>query len=438
MRPMKTTAALSLALFFASLVLPLRAQDDAAQLLSLYKHLHAAPELSREEVHTAARMAQEFKALGYAVTEKVGGHGVVALLENGAGPVVWIRADMDALPVSEETGLDYASKVRAKSSAGPESGVMHACGHDMHMTVAVGTAARLIAQRAQWSGTLVFILQPAEELGSGAKAMLADGLLARFPRPATILAEHVDAALATGRVSVTPGPIFACVDSVDITVRGVGGHGAYPHRAKDPVVLAAQMVLAFQTIVSRENSPLEPAVVTVGSIHGGTKHNVIGEEVKLQLTVRCYDAKVRALLLASIKRIAEHTARAAGMPEDRLPMVSVHEDEALGALVNTPEYAEHATRVLAAALPGGAASVARRAPEMGAEDFALFGIAVPEARLLMFRLGTIPPERVAIAEAGGAALPSIHSPRYAPDPIPSIATGIAAMCILVRDALGLR
>ncbi|MSR75953.1 MAG: amidohydrolase [Planctomycetes bacterium] len=420
------------------LCIAVNAQDEAQRLLQLYKELHAAPELSQQEEKTAARMAQEFRALGYSITEKIGGHGVLALLENGPGPVLWIRADMDALPVTEETGVAWASKVRAASSAGPESGVMHACGHDMHMTVAVGTAAKLVASKAHWSGTLMFLLQPAEEIGVGAKAMLADGLLKRAPKPDTILAQHVDAAVATGQVSVTPGPIFACVDSVDVVVRGVGGHGAYPHRARDPVVLAAQMVLAFQTLVSRENSPLDPAVVTVGSIHGGTKHNVIGEEVKMQLTVRCYDERVRKQLLGGIKRIAEHTARAAGMPEDRLPTVHVHESESLGALVNTPEYAAHATKVLAAALPGGAASVLCRAPEMGAEDFALFGQAVASARLLMFRLGTIPPARVAAAEQGGPPLPSIHSPRYAPDPAPSIATGVTAMYALALDALGKR
>ncbi len=416
---------------------PLQAQNavNDAYLVKLYKELHAKPELSLQETATSARMAQELRALGYSVTEKVGGNGVLAVLANGDGPAIWIRSDMDALPVTEETGLAYASKVRALSQAGVESGVMHACGHDVHMAVAVGTAAELMRLKSAWSGTVVFIMQPAEELVAGARAMLADGLLARVPVPATILAEHVDAALAAGRVSITPGPIFACVDSVDITVRGVGGHGAYPHKTRDPVVLAANMILQFQTIVSRENSPLDPAVVTVGSIHGGTKHNIIGEEVRLQLTVRCYREEVRAKILAAIQRIAEHTARAAGMPEDRLPVVHVRKEESLGALVNTPEYAEHARGVLEKALPGGAKDVVRQAPEMGAEDFAEFGRAVPAARLLMFRLGSVAPDSVAAAEAGGPALPSIHSPRYAPLPAPTIQTGVRAMTALALDAL---
>ncbi len=425
----------SLPLLAAATLLPAQSAVDDASLVKLYKELHAKPELSLHETATSARMAAEFRAFGYAVTEKVGGHGVLALLANGAGPVLWIRADMDALPVTEATGLDYASTVRAMAQAGVESGVMHACGHDVHMAVAVGTAAELVRKRDSWSGSLVFILQPAEELGAGARAMLADGLLARLPTPSTILAEHVDAALAAGRVSITPGPIFACVDSVDITVRGVGGHGAYPHKTRDPVVLAANMILQFQTIVSRENSPLDPAVVTVGSIHGGTKHNIIGEEVKLQLTVRCYREEVRAKILAAIHRIAEHTARAAGMPEDRLPVVHVRKEESLGALVNTPEYAEHARSVLEKALPGGARDVVRQDPEMGAEDFAEFGRAVPTARLLMFRLGSVAPELVAAAEAGGPALPSIHSSRYAPLPLPTIQTGVRAMTALALDAL---
>jgi hippurate hydrolase len=411
---------------------------DEAHLLRLYKELHAAPELSLQEEKTAARMATEFRALGYSVTEKVGGHGVIAQLVNGAGPTIWIRSDMDALPVTEETSLEYASKVRALSQAGVESGVMHACGHDIHMTVAVGAAAELVRRKAEWRGIVVFILQPAEELVAGARAMLADRLLERVPTPTVILAEHVDAALAAGRVSITPGPIFACVDSVDITVRGVGGHGAYPHKTRDPVVLAAQMIVQFQTIVARENSPLDPAVVTVGSIHGGTKHNIIGEEVKLQLTVRCYREEVRAKILASIRRIAEHSARAAGMPEDRLPIVHVRKEESLGALVNTPEYAAHARTVLLKALPGGARDLVQQAPEMGAEDFAEYGLAVPSAQLLMFRLGSVSAEAVAAAESGGPALPSIHSPRYAPVPAPTIKTGVLAMTAIALDALQVR
>ena len=290
-----STAVLAATLFVSS--------AQAEDLVKLYKYLHANPELSLMETKTAALLAGKLDKLGFEVTENVGGTGVVAVMKNGDGPTVMIRADMDALPVKEQTGVDYASTVITKNRDGIEKPAMHACGHDIHMTVLIGTAKELVAEKANWSGTLVMILQPAEELGLGARMMLEDGLFTRFPRPDYNLALHDNPALAAGKVGIVPGYALANVDSVDITVRGIGGHGAYPHTTKDPIVLAAQLVTAMQTIVSRETSPLDSAVLTVGSIHGGSKHNIISDEVKLQLTLRSYKDDVRMNTINSIKRM---------------------------------------------------------------------------------------------------------------------------------------
>ncbi len=409
-------------------------ERELPSLLELYKHLHANPELSNEEAKTSIRMAEEMKARHFEVTSGVGGHGVVAVMKNGEGPTVLVRTDMDALPIEEATGLDYASKVRGHNAAGQECGVMHACGHDMHMSVWVGTARVLEALKDQWRGTVVMIAQPAEERSAGARAMLKDGLFERWPTPDYALALHVDAQLEAGKVGWTAGPALASVDAVDVLIRGVGGHGAYPHNTKDPVVLACQTVLAFQTIVSREMRPLDPAVVTVGSIHGGTKHNIIPDEVKLQVTVRCYAESVREKILAAIRRIAEGEARAAGMPEDRLPVVTADESEHTPAMINEPGLTAKVAASLEREL--GAAAVVERAPEMGAEDFARYGLVRKETKACMFRLGTVPPEKVAASKLPGAApLPSVHSSRYAPDPAPSLTTGVRAMSAAVMDLL---
>ena len=280
--------------------LPEAIKADMPQLMTLYRDLHANPELSMQEVRTPAKLAAEMRKLGFKVTEKVGKTGVVAVLENGPGPVLMLRADMDGLPVVEQTGLPFASKIRATARSGVETGVMHACGHDTHMTAFIGTARRLAAMKDQWSGTLVMILQPGEETGEGARAMLDDGLYTRFPKPDYVLAFHDAAALPAGKIGVTAGYALANVDSVDILVKGLGGHGAYPHTTKDPIVLASRIVVALQTLVSRENNPLDPAVVTVGSFQGGAKHNIISDEAKLQLTVRSYKPEVRKLLLVGI------------------------------------------------------------------------------------------------------------------------------------------
>src|ERR1035441_8675221 len=315
---------------------------ECPSLFELYKHLHSHPELSFQEAQSAARVADELRKAGCEVTAGVGKGGVVGLLRNGAGPTLLLRADMDALPVKELTGLPYASTVMGKDPQGKDVPVMHACGHDIHMTWLVG-AARVLGQiKDQWQGTLVFIGQPAEEAVGGALSMLNDGLYQRFPRPDFCFALHDDAELAAGSVGYAPGFSGANVDSVDITVHGVGGHGAYPHKTKDPVVLAAQIILDLQTVASREVQPGEPVVVTVGSIHGGTRRNIIPDEVRLQLTVRSYKEEARQQTLAAMKRIVRGQALAAGIPEDRLPEVKMT-DEITPALYNDPKLTEDGT-----------------------------------------------------------------------------------------------
>jgi amidohydrolase len=405
---------------------------DLPTLVALYTDLHRTPELSFAEEKTAAKMAAQMRRLGFVVTEKVGGHGVVAVLKNGPGPTLLLRADMDGLPVPEQTGLAYASTVTTKDGQGNTVPVMHACGHDIHMTVLIGTARRLVAQKADWSGTLVLIAQPAEEVGSGAKAMLADGLFERFPRPDLALALHVNADLPAGQISVAPGFAFANVDSVDVTARGVGGHGAYPHTTRDPVVLASQIVVALQTLVSRNTNPLEPAVVTVGSIHGGTKHNIIPDEVKLQLTVRSYSDEVRAALLDGIARIARGQALAAGVPEDRLPIVAV-QDQSTPSTFNTDGLSATVLRVAKARLGDG--RVRRATPVMGGEDFGRYWRADKRIESTIFWLGAVKQASYDAAKAKGTSLPSLHSPFFAPDPEPTLKAGIDVMTSTALDVL---
>lgn len=426
MRKTTTGAALGL----VALLAPNVAQ--AEDLLKLYKYLHANPELSRMETNTAALLAGKLAKLGFEVTEHVGETGVVAVMKNGEGPTVLIRADMDALPVKEQTGLPYASTVMTKDYEGNTVPAMHACGHDIHMTVLIGVAENLVAQKADWSGTLILILQPAEELGQGARLMLEDGLFTRFPRPDFNLALHDNASLAAGKIGVVPGYAMANVDSVDITVRGIGGHGAYPHTTKDPVVLASQIVLGLQTIVSRETSPLDPAVVTVGSIHGGTKHNIIPDEVKLQITLRSYTDEVRENTIASIKRIADGLGRAYGLPDDKLPIVKV-KDEFTPALYNNPELAARIAPVIASVI--GEKNMPERKPVMGGEDFGQFGRVEPKIPSLLFTLGAVDPKAIKKAKKTGASLPSLHSPFFAPDAKPTIETGVKAMTASALDLL---
>jgi hippurate hydrolase len=399
-------------------------------MVGLYRELHARPELSLEEHETAATVARELAAAGYEVTTGVGGTGVVALLRNGDGPVVLVRGDMDGLPVTEATGLPYASQVRAKRPDGSDVGVMHACGHDVHTSNLIGTARLLAALREQWRGTLVAIAQPAEELGRGALAMIGDGLFERFPRPAYAIALHVDGDMPAGSVGISPGWSAANVDSVDITLFGRGGHGARPHQAVDPIVAGAHLVTSLQTLVSRRIRAIDPAVVTVGSFHGGSKHNVIPDEVHLQLTVRSYSDEVRAQLLDGIRQLAEDTCRTFQCTK---PPAVVLRDEYTPAVYNDPELAAAAGRIFGALV--GEDNVIPREPGMGGEDFGRYSreLDVPG---LIYRLGSVDPARIAAAEKpDGEPLPSLHSARYAPLPGPTLRTGMRTLASLALALL---
>jgi hippurate hydrolase len=407
-----------------------RLNEEYPSLEKLYHHLHAHPELSLHEEKTAERLASELRDLGIEVTPKVGGHGVVGVFRNGNGRTILLRADLDALPVKEQTGLAYASKVKTTDDKGNEVDVMHACGHDVHMTALVGAARMLVHLKDQWRGTLVLIGQPAEEREKGAERMLAAGLFSRFPKPDYCLALHVNAELPAGTVGLTEGFTMANVDSVDITIRGVGGHGAWPHKTKDPVLIAAQTIVALQTIVSRERDPLEPAVVTVGSIHGGTKHNVIPDEVQLQLTVRSFTDEMRRHLLDSIERIARGQAFSAGLPEDRMPIVKIL-DEFTPAAYNNPELTRRLAAVFKRTL--GEGKVLDRKPTMGGEDFGQYGRTKDKIPICMFWLGSVEPEQAAESERTGQSLPSLHSSLYHPLPEPTIKTGVMAMTTAVLE-----
>ncbi len=399
--------------------------EDMPGLMELYRDLHANPELSFQEVETAAKLAARARALGFEVTEQVGKTGVVAVMRNGDGPTVMLRADMDGLPLVEKTGLPYASKRTAIPASGVETGVMHACGHDTHMAAWIGTAQLLSERKDEWQGTLVMILQPAEEIGEGALAMLEDGLYTRFPKPDYVLGFHDAAQFPAGMIGYSPGYALANVDSVDITVPGLGGHGAYPHTTKDPIVLASAIVMRLQTLVSRESSPLDPAVVTVGSFHAGYKHNIISDEAKLQLTVRSYSDESRQLLLDGIKRIARGEAITAGMPEDRMPTVTV-QDPYTPSTYNTPEFTENVMADLSVRF--GEDRVMKVPSVMGGEDFGQFYRADPDnIESLIFWVGGVPAEDFQKAEAGEIKLPSLHSPFWAPDAEKVIGTATEAM-----------
>lgn len=402
-------------------------------LEALYRDLHQNPELSLMEERTSRRIAAELRAAGTEVTENVGGYGVVGVLKNGTGPTVLIRCDLDGLPVNEETGLPYASRVRTKDLAGREVSVMHACGHDVHMTALVGVARVLASLRESWQGTVVFVAQPAEERGVGARAMLSAGLYRRFPKPDFALALHDSATLPAGTVATYEGFIMANVDWVDITVRGVGGHGAYPHTTKDPVVLASRIVLALQTIVSRETRPLDPAVITVGSIHGGDKANVIPNEVKLQLTVRSYSDQVREHLIEAIGRTCRGEAIAAGIPDELMPTVKLITEEHTPATFNDPELTRRLRSTFVEWL--GRDHVTTTEPEMGGEDFSEFGRTVEHVPISLFRVGAVAPEKIAESRRTGVPLPSTHSSRFAPVPEPTLKTSITAMTAAVLDLL---
>jgi amidohydrolase len=411
---------------------------DIASWLSTYKMLHAAPELSHREEKTSAFVAAELRKLGFTVTERVGkfqnaqwvGYGVVAVLKNGPGPTVLVRTELDALPVEEKTGLPYSSHVKVKNDAGVEVNVMHACGHDIHMTSFLGTAKLLAELKSRWSGTLILLGQPAEETGDGALAMLRDNLYGNFPKPDFAIAMHDKPELETGKVGYTPGYAMASATSIDIKIRGVGGHGSAPETTKDPIVVAAQVVMALQTIVSRENSPLDPAVVTVGSIHGGTRYNIIPDEVNLQLTVRTYKEEVRRKVLASIERIVKGVAATAGIPEDRAPSVKV--SEGTGATYNEPQLVERLVAVFKQAL--GEENVVKMPPIMASEDFGNFSLdhKIPTT---IFWLGASDPAKVKESRESGVALPGLHSALFAPVPEPTLRTGVKAMTSAVLDLM---
>ena len=406
--------------------------EDMPGLMELYKDLHANPELSFQEFETAKKLAARARELGFDVTEGVGQTGVVAVMRNGAGPTVMLRADMDALPVEEQTGLPYASKARGVPASGIESYLMHACGHDTHMAAWIGAAQLLSERKDEWSGTLVMILQPAEELGLGALAMLEDGLFERFPKPDYVLGFHDAAGAPAGFIGYAKGYALANVDSVDITVKGVGGHGAYPHTTKDPIVIASSIVMRLQTLVSREKNPLDPAVVTVGSFLAGAKHNIIPDEAKLQLTVRSYGAESRAQLLEGIKRIARAEALAAGLPKDRLPEITV-QDPYLPSTYNTPEFTD---RVMAGLADRFGERIKEVPPVMGGEDFGQFYLADPEnIESLIFWVGGVPMEDWQKSQAGELELPSLHSPFWAPDAETVIATATEAMTAATLDLM---
>ena len=417
------------------------AVSELPSLLAIYKDIHSHPELSTREEKTSALVAKELRATGCEVTENFGKYdnpnlkcyGVVGIMKNGTGPTVLVRTDMDALPVEEDTGLPYASKVTTKGDDGREVHVMHACGHDAHMSAFIGTARALQRLKDRWSGTIVFIGQPAEETVGGARALLKAGLYDRFGKPDFALGFHDKADLQTGHIGVTPGYTYANVDSVDVTVRGVGGHGAYPHKTKDPVVLAAEMINAWQTIASRENNPLDPIVVTVGSIHGGTKHNIIPDEVKMQLTVRTYKSEVRDRVLKAIDQIAKGIASAGGVPADRAPIVNVLKDQFTPATYNNPDLTKRLVGVWKNVL--GTDNVEIVDPTMGGEDFAEYSLPDHSIPAVDFHIGAVDPEKIAQFKREGKELPSLHSSKFAPVPEPTIRVGIIGMTSAVLDLM---
>jgi len=417
------------------------ADAELPSLLTIYKDLHSHPELSAKEERSAGIVAKELRAAGCDVTENFGKYdnsgwkcyGVVGVMKNGGGPTALVRTDLDALPVHEETGLPYASAVTTKTDEGKEVPVMHACGHDAHMAMFIGVARALAKLKDQWRGTIVFVGQPAEETGNGARALLHAGLYEKFGKPEFALGFHDKADLQTGHIGVTEGYTYANVDSVDVTVRGIGGHGAYPHKTKDPIVLAAAMINAWQTIASRENNPLDPIVVTVGSIHGGTKHNIIPDEVKMQLTVRTYKADTRKRVLAAIDEIAKGCAMAAGIPPERAPIISLNREQFTSATYNNPDLTKRLVAVWKKSL--GSENVEIVDPTMGGEDFAEYSLPDHSVPAVDFHVGAVDEAKIAEYRKAGKELPTLHSSKFAPVPEPTIRTGIIAMTTAVLELM---
>ncbi|PEQ10776.1 peptidase M20 [Novosphingobium sp. PC22D] len=409
------------------------AADYDAKLEALFLDFHRNPELSHKELRTAGIIARELRAVGVDVTEGVGGTGVVGVMRNGAGPTVLVRADMDGLPIEEASGLAYASKARQVDVEGIEQPVMHACGHDVHITSLIGTARRLSELKDRWSGTVVFIAQPAEERVNGASAMLEDGLYERFPKPDYALAFHVGAPLATGRIEIQPGITASTSDSVNITIHGVGTHGAYPHAGKDPIVIGAEIVMALQTIVSREISPLQPAVVTVGAFHAGAKHNIISDRAELQLTVRSNDNEVRDKLIAAIERIAKGVGRMNGLPDDMLPEIEIVQSTPV--TINDKTVTERIEKAFTTHF--GADTIVTDSPQtgMGAEDFGVLVTPNTDVPGVYFNVGGTPKAELDALEKAGKPEPAHHSPFFKIAPEPAVTLGTEAMTVAVFDLL---
>jgi len=426
---MKLTYLSAILLLASSLVqangLDLNLSKAMPAIEKFYLDLHQSPELSYHEQKTGKKIADRLTQLGFKVTSNVGGFGVVGIYKNGEGPTVMIRTDTDGLPIIEQTGKSYASKVKVIDEHGAKVGVMHGCGHDIHMSSFIGTAEQLIAHKKQWQGTLMMVAQPAEEVGGGAKAMLSEGLFSKYAKPDHIIALHVSASFPAGKVSMKNEYTMASVDSVDITIKGKGGHGAYPHTTIDPVVIAARTVLALQTITSRELSPLEPSVITVGSIHGGSKHNVISDVVKLQLTLRSYNPDVRSAQIAAIKRITAGIAQSAGLNESNYPVIYVHEDESIPSTYNNPAQTDIVRNSIASAI--GDTNVLETQAVMAGEDFGLYGRTDENIPITLFWLGGLNQAQYADSIKTGEVLPSLHSSKFAPDYKVAIPTGIKAM-----------
>jgi len=400
--------------------------------LELYKHLHANPELSFMELKTASLIKEKLEKIGFEVTPNFGGNGLVGVYKNGNGPAIMMRADMDALPILEKTELPFASTIKMKNDKGTEVSVMHACGHDMHMSVFIATADAMVKMKDNWKGTLLFVCQQAEERSGGAIAMINDGLFKKFLKPDYAFAYHVSSSLPAGTISYCPGATFASVSSVNVTFKGVGGHGAYPHMCIDPVVMASRAVVDFQTIVSREISPTDPAVVTVGSIHGGTQHNIIPDEVKLQLTIRAYKPEVRDHIIEAVERISKNIAISAGMPADKLPVIEVL-PEGTPPVINNDELLKHSVSSFKTML--GNENVIEVPAAMVGEDFGRYGLTEENIPILLSWLGSVNPEKYEDAKNRGSELPALHSPYYYPDAEPTLKTGASAMVKAMMDLM---
>ena len=409
-------------------------------LVETYKQMHAHPELSHHEEQTAALLAGELSKAGYTVTDHLGKYpdgsqafGVVGLLKNGPGPTLMIRADMDALPIIEETGVPYASTVKTKNASGQEVGVMHACGHDVHVTALIGTARALVALKAQWHGTLMLVGQPSEETIDGAKAMMADKIYERLGTPDLAIALHDTFMHPAGTVSITSGPALASSTSIDVIMRGVGGHGSAPQLGKDPIVMSAQFINQIQTIVSRQEDPRDPTVVTVGDIHGGTKRNIIPNEVKMEITARAFSDKARQVIIDGVRQSAQGIAVAAGVPPDRAPIVTVLENESTPVLYNDPTLTTRVRSALVHSL--GATSVIDDPAILGSEDFGIFGFDDHRIPVVMFWLGAMDPAKFAAAKAEGKLLPGMHTSRFEPVPEPTLKTGVTGMTAVAMALL---